>query len=319
VPVTHAATSANDNRVHSIDEPTRTITGANRGELALVQPYVTSYYGEGEGGQDRSSGIDQPLLTQTTANRFALVAPTMVQTGYGERPGQAPRSLDLQQPLGTVVGCGQRHALVSAFLAKHFGDRPTGGWAGGSDLADRIGTVTTQDHHSLVTSNLVKLRGTSDEHMDGSSLGATDQVPTISAGGTHVGEVRAFLTKYYGQSDAEGMDTPMGTLTTKERFGLVTVNGQDYQISDIGMRMLTPRELFRAQGFPDTYKIDIKVKKWVMVGRKNPRREQIEYTLSTKAQVRMVGNSVSPYVAAALVKANYAPQVYARDEIAAAA
>lgn len=327
VPVSHGAKPGQaDHRTHDIADPLRTITGANRGELAVVQPYVTSYYGESDGGgNDRATGADQPLPTQTTANRFGIVAPTLVQTGYGERPekdgrpGQEPRMLDLHKPLGTVVSCAQRHALVSAFLAKHFGDRPTGGWAGGSDIGDKMGTVTTKDHHSLVTSNLVKLRGTSDEHVEASSLPADEPVPTISAGGNHVGEVRAFLAKYYGQSDSADLGDPMGTLTTKERFGLVTVEGELYQIADIGMRMLTPRELFRAQGFPDSYVIDPEVTKEIVRGRKHKRVETVTYKLSTKAQVRMVGNSVCPPIAAALVRANYAPERYAITPIAAVA
>src|SRR5690606_14953126 len=99
-----------------------------------------------------------------------------------------------------------------------------------------------------VTSNLVKLRGTC---RDGQSV--EEPLHTISAGGTHMAEVRAFLLKYYG-NESEGHDPegPLGTVTTKDRFGLVTVTieGEEYVIVDIGMRMLTPRELFNAQCFP---------------------------------------------------------------------
>jgi DNA (cytosine-5)-methyltransferase 1 len=114
-------------------------------------------------------------------------------------------------------------------------------------------------------------------------------MPTVTASGLHVGEVRAFLLKYYGNATEHNLNDPIGTITAKDRFGLVTVHGQHYQIVDIGLRMLAPRELFRAQGFTDQYVIDP-----IFNGK----------PLTKTAQVRMCGNSVSPYPAAALVRAN---------------
>src|SRR4030065_269586 len=115
-------------------------------------------------------------------------------------------------------------------------------------------------------------------------------MPTVRAEGTHVGEVRAFLVKYYGTDQDPQLREPMHTVTTKDRFGLVTVQGEDYIIADIGMRMLQPRELYRAQGFPDTYRIDIQEK-----GK----------PLTKTAQVRMCGNSVNPQLSMALVLAHF--------------
>jgi DNA (cytosine-5)-methyltransferase 1 len=124
---------------------------------------------------------------------------------------------------------------------------------------------------------------------------------TIQAGGLHYGEVRAFLIKYYGtEQHGHGLQLPLATVTTKDRFGLVTVEGDDYAIADIGMRMFAPRELFRAQGFPDDYIIDPLVESLEKPGIFKP--------LSSTAQIRMCGNSVSPPVAEALVLANYVEQ-----------
>ena len=206
------------------------------------------------------------------------VAATLIQTGYGERPGQAPRVPGLDKPLGTVVA-GQKHALVQAFLAKHY----TG--VVGHELSKPTGTVTTADHHSIVTSHMVKLRG--------QNVGAATDEPvhTISAQGTHHGEVRAFLVKYYGSDkDGQELPDPLHTIPTRDRFGLVMVKGEPYAIVDIGLRMLTPRELYRAQGFPDGYRIDT-----------GAAGEPITKT----AQVRMCGNSVCPPLSRALVDANY--------------
>ena len=117
----------------------------------------------------------------------------------------------------------------------------------------------------------------------------TEPLQTITAGGLHFGEVRAFLLKYYGTATGQRLTEPAQTVTSKDRFGLVTVQGEDYQIVDIGMRMLEPRELFNAQGFPATYIID---------------RDDEGKPLSKAAQVARCGNAVPPPFAEALVRAN---------------
>ena len=122
--------------------------------------------------------------------------------------------------------------------------------------------MTCKDHHALVTA---------------------------SARGPHRAKVRAFLTQYNGTSIGQGVQLPLATVTTKDRFGLVTVHGEDHVVEDIGMRLLSPRELYRAQGFPDTYIID------PLVDGK---------PLAKTAQIRMCGNSVSPVMSRALVAAN---------------
>jgi DNA (cytosine-5)-methyltransferase 1 len=272
-------------RVEPLDEPFRTITGAKRGEKALCTPFITKFRTGSVG-----SALDEPLHTVTAGGEMkrpagsphamGLVAPTLIQTGYGEREGQAPRAPGLDKPLGTVVAGGSKHALVSAFLAKHYGG------VVGTELDSPIGTVTATDHHSLVTSNLVKLRGTC---RHGQPL--TEPMATVSAQGTHLAEVRAFLVAYYGnERDGGALSDPIRTVTSKERFGLVTIYGEEYVIADIGLRMLTARELFRAQGFEDDYIIDPEIN-----GK----------PLSKTAQIRMCGNSVCPPLAAAMARAQF--------------
>lgn len=208
---------------------------------------------------------------------------TLVQTGYGERDGQAPRSLNIRAPMGTIVACGVKQAVVAAYLAKHYSDRPTGGWAGSSPLSAPIGTITTRDHHALVTSNLLVLRN----NADGRSL--SEPMPVIAAQGNHIGEVRAFLIKYYGTGVSASVREPLDTITGRDRFGLVMVDGFPHLIVDIGMRMLVPRELCRGQGIPDSYIID------VLVDGK---------PITKETQTQLTGNSVCPDVAEALVTAN---------------
>lgn len=316
VPVTHP----NDSRVNSIGEPLRTITGANRGEKALVTPVVTRIGQTGFGDGGKNHRVDKPLTTITSKAEHLLVSPTLIQTGYGERPGQAPRVPGLHKPLGTAVD-GQKHGLVAAFLAKHYG----GHEGPGVPVDGPVSTITTQDHHAvvaahvtkfrkgstgsaldeplhtvtaggqqarpgtgnamgLVTSHLAKLRGTSN------SASTADPLHTVSAGGQHHAEVRALLIKYYGTDQDPRLDEPMHTVTTKDRFGLVVVKGEAYFIADIGMRMLQPRELYRAQGFDDSYIIE---------------RGADGRPLTKSAQVRMCGNSVCPPLARAIVAANF--------------
>lgn len=265
--------------VHDGNEPLRTVTAHPRGgSLAVVAPTLMHVTHQ---GSDRTASVDAPIATVTGANRGeqAIVSATLIQTGYGERVGQAPRAPGLDKPLGTVVAGGAKHALVSAFLAKHYGG------VTGTGVDVPTGTVTTTDHHALVTSNLVKLRN----HGDAQSM--DEPLHTVSAGGLHHAEVRAFLIKYYGnETEAHSLKNPLGTVPTHDRFGLVTIHGEDYAIVDIGMRMLTPRELARAQGFPDSYVLD-------PMHNGKP--------LSKSAQVRMIGNSVCPPVAAAIIRANF--------------
>lgn len=230
-------------------------------------------------GSLTAHSIREPLRTITAwpkGGSFSLVVPHVTRQ-FGRSIGS-----DILSPIGTVTAGGSgKTAVVSAFLAKHYGGNYTGC---GISPGGQLGAVTTKDHHSLVTSHLIKLRGTCKDGQD-----VRKPLPTVTAGGLHIGKVRAFLTKYYGTAIGQQIDSPAPTVTTKDRIGLVTVSGVDYQISDIGMRMLTPRELFRAQGFNDNYVIDP-----ICNGK----------PLTKTAQVRMCGNSVSPWPAMALVQAN---------------
>lgn len=258
----------------------RIAAGIRRYVIESANPFIIPITHHGDA---RVHGIDEPLRTITTAPRgeHALITPFMVQR-YGERDGQAPRCRSVEQPLPTVVTDNNGSTLVAAFLAKHYGGHETPGWP----MPEPISTITTQDHHALVSSHLVKLKGTC---KDGQPV--TEPMPTVQAGGQHIGEVRAFLIKYYSEGgQSQALSEPMHTLTTKARLGLVTVAGIDYQIVDIGMRMLTPRELYRAQGFRDSFIIDP-----IHNGKPLTKTQQIE----------KCGNSVPPEMARVLVAANY--------------
>ncbi|MES0319978.1 DNA cytosine methyltransferase [Citrobacter sedlakii] len=260
-----------------LDKPTHTILKQSR--ACLVAPVITRQFGASVGHR-----ADEPSATITAGGggKSQLVTSTLIQMGYGEREGQPPRVLQLEKPLGTVTAGGNKFAAVSAFLAKHYGGNYSGP---GAAMNEPTHTITTTDHHAVVTSHLVHLRGTC---KDGRKV---DQpIPTVTAGGLHIGEVRAFLMKYYGnEKSGVSLDEPLGTVTTNDRFGLVTVDGADYQIVDIGMRMLQPHELYKAQGFPEGYIID---------------RDYRGQRYAKDKQVARCGNAVPPPFARALVEAN---------------
>jgi DNA (cytosine-5)-methyltransferase 1 len=261
-----------DRLQYPINDPLTTIVG--KAEHLLVTPVMARQYGKSTGAP-----VDEPLGTVTIKDKSQLVA-AFLSKYHGEKSVTDTRGQMPDEPIRTL-DTSNRFSLATAFLMKYY----EGGYKGpGASLNGHLPTVTTKDHNALVTSHLVKLRGIC---KDGQSV--TEPMPTITAGRLHVGEVRAFLTKFYGTAIGQACDDPLQTITTKHRFGLVTVQGQDYQIVDIGMRMLEPRELFRAQGFSDDYIID----------------HDVDGNRFSKAtQVAKCGNSVPPVLAEALVRAN---------------
>lgn len=300
--------------------------------LGMLAPYLATFYGHTDGRGKRAADLAEPLRTVTVENRHAVIAPvltyaqqgggnrpadaphhticasrkdqnsliaaTMVQSGYGERAGQAPRALDLGQPLGTVVAGGAKHAPIAAFLAQQNGG-PRMGAHPGHDMRDPIST--------------------------------------IAASGSHQTPVAAFFAKYYGTGDGARTDEPMHTITVKDRMAhmqaeldappfapehhkrarevaeflrahgawaggeFVTLEIEDatYVVIDIGMRMLTPRELFRAQGFPPDHVID-------GVWHEDDGGNWHWQPFAKDVQVSCCGNSVCPPIAAAIVGANCA-------------
>lgn len=260
-------------RTEGLSDPFKTITGAHRGEKALIVPTIVGC--GGRAGQSRPRSTDEPLATITAKGDSCLVVPLL---SYGQHGG-ASREAD--SPAHTITASKKdTNQLVTAFLAQHnLG-------VVGHDLRKPVSTITqTGSQQQLVAAHLLHMKGSAQR-----MRGMDEPVPAVTAQGNHIAEVRAFLLKYYGTDQDPRLDEPLHTVTTKERFGLVMVHGEPYEIVDIGMRMLSPRELFRAQGFPDSYKIDTGAD-----GRR----------MTKSSQVRMCGNSCSPVVVAAIIAANY--------------
>jgi DNA (cytosine-5)-methyltransferase 1 len=172
-------------------------------------------------------------------------SPSFISQYYTQQNDES-RCYGLDEPLNTIP-TANRFALITAFISKYYGGFYEGA---GSEMLEPLATITTKERHALVT---------------------------------------AFLVKYYGTDIGQAIDTPLHTITTKDRFGLIKIKGEDYRIVDIGMRMLEPHELFKAQGFPEDYIIDKDFE-----GKPYPKT----------AQVARCGNAVPPPFAEALVRAN---------------
>lgn len=264
-----------ERRPNDIREPMPTITGKHG--YGIVEPYMVQI-GQTGFTKDRSKDVREPLTTIVSKNEHCLISPTLIQY-HSETSKDGVRGQTIEDPIMTVDS-SNRYGLVASFLQKYY----DGGYKGAGDtLENPLPTVTAWDHNSVVTANLIQMNN----HCDGRDL--RDPIPTITAGDGHFGEVRAFLIKYYGQGTGQDIEEPLDTVTSRDRFGLVTIEGVDYQIVDIGLRMLEPKELYGCQGFPDDYIIDHDY-----TGKTYPRSEQ----------VRRCGNAVCPPIPAALVRAN---------------
>lgn len=256
---------AAQSKSRTVDEPIGAITSKN--DRALVTPTLIEV---NHSGDRRPLRADAPLPTITAERRsHALVAPTLVQTGYGERDGQAPRVLDLHKPLGTLMAKGQKHALVSAFISQfNLGQV-------GHELDKPLPTITQIDHHALVETPVVP-------------VDFAEAYPNAR-------KILPFLVAYYGDGVGDvgqQVDEPLRTITTRDRFGLVTieVEGATYAIVDIGLRMLEPDpELLGCQFGEYAEDFDLSA-------------------ATTKAdKARLIGNSVCPHPMRAVSAANVRP------------
>lgn len=267
-----------ERRPNDIREPMPTITGKHG--YGIVEPYMVQIWQTGFTA-DRSKDIREPLTTIVSKNEHCLIEPTLAPymgTNTTNHPGG-----NCKDPIHTIT-TGNQQCLISPTLIQYHSETAQREVRGQS-IKDPIMTVDGSNRYGLVTSFLSKFYK--------SGIGQDMREPlgtvTANAGGGHFGEVRAFLIKYYGQGTGQDIKEPLDTVTAQDRFGLVTIEGVDYQIVDIGLRMLEPRELYGCQGFPDDYIIDHDY-----TGKTYPRSEQ----------VRRCGNAVCPPIPAALVRAN---------------
>lgn len=265
VQVNHSG--SNHDYCKSMNEPLNVITSKHG--FGIVEPKLQKVKTApfiGTNTTNHSGGsCKEPLHTITTGGQQCLISPTIIQY-HSETTEDGVRGQSIDQPLNTV-DAANRYGLVTSFLHKYY----AGGYKGSDDtVKNPLPTVTAWDHNSIVTANLIQMNN----HCDGRDV--KEPLPTITAGDGHFGEVRTLLAKYNGKE-------------VNENLGMVTIDGVNYQIVDIGLRMLEPKELYGCQGFPGDYIIDRDYE-----GKKYSRTEQ----------VKRCGNAVPPPFAEALVRAN---------------
>jgi DNA (cytosine-5)-methyltransferase 1 len=275
VPIGYGEREGQAPRVNDIQNPLGTIVSKEK--HFLCTPYITQI-GQTGFTQDRNKSMEDPLTTIVSKNEHCLIAPTLIQY-HTEITKNEARGQEINQPVMTIDG-SPRYGLISAFISKYYDGNYKGA---GSSCDDPLHTVTAVDHNSIVTTHIIQMNN----NMIGTDM--REPLNTIVAGPGHIGEVRAFLIKYYGQGTGQDIKDPLDTVVSKDRFGLVTIHGQDYQIVDIGLRMLEPKELYAAQGFPKDYIINKDLK---------------GNTIDKSEQVKRCGNAVPPPFAKALVRSN---------------
>lgn len=260
----------------SANEPLNTVTGKHG--FGIVEPYMVQI-GQTGFAKDRSKDVREPLTTIVSKNEHCLVevktTPFMGTNTTNHTGGSC------EEPIHTIT-TGNQQCLISPTLIQYHGETSKKD-VRGQTIEEPIMTVDSSNRYGLVTSFLSKF------YKSGTGQDVREPLHTVTTSAGHFGEVRAFLIKYYGDATGQDIKNPLDTVTTKDRFGLVTIEGVDYQIVDIGLRMLEPKELYGCQGFPDDYIIDHDY-----TGKTYPRTEQ----------VRRCGNAVCPPIPAALVRAN---------------
>lgn len=234
------------------------------------------------GGERRPNDIREPMPTITGKHGYGIVEPVLapiIDKAYGGNyQGYGSR---VDEPIDTITTVDHNRLVVPTLIQYH--SETAQGEVRGQTIKDPIMTVDGSNRYGLVTSFLSKF------YKSGTGQDLREPLHTITTSAGHFGEVRAFLIKYYGDATGQDIEKPLDTVTTKDRFGLVTIEGVNYQIVDIGLRMLEPRELYGCQGFPDDYIID---------------RDYTGKTYPRSEQVRRCGNAVCPPIPAALVRAN---------------
>ena len=249
--------------------------------------------------EEVKAGLLKPYVGAYTQLDFSLPCPSIFDTSeeikekYGIRAVRplAPKTMQriarglkkfvLDNPEPFIIQ-GNQQCFISPTLIQYHSETNSDE-VRGQGIENPIMTVDSSNRYGLVTSFLSKFYKT--------GIGQDEREPlhTVTTSAGHFGEVRAFLIKYYGEGTGQDIEQPLDTVTSRDRFGLVTIQGVEYQIVDIGLRMLEPKELYGCQGFPDDYIID---------------HDNTGKTYSRSEQVKRCGNAVCPPIPAAMVRSN---------------
>lgn len=263
-------------RNYSIKQPLQTIV--SKAEQIMIMPSLIQYHSETAKGEVRGQKLSEPIFTVDGSNRYGLQIPYLSKF-YGGVIGA-----DIKRPVPTVTAI-DHNALTAPFLTKYYS---------GADQSfscnSPLHTITTKDRMSVCTNYLTILRN----NMDCRSV--QEPLNTITTSGAHFADTKVYIKKYspgcnlgYWNKVRELLNTYTDWNLADDEVLIFNINGVEYFIYDIGLRMLQPKELYRAQGFPNDYIIDHDY-----TGKEYPKTKQ----------VARCGNAVPPAFAKALVQAN---------------
>ena len=263
-------------RCRSVEEPTH--TQVSKAEECVVCPAMIQYHTE-QTERVRGQAVTDPIMTIDASNRYGIAAASLAKYYGNDRHGQ-----DAAEPMHTVTA-KDREAVTMATLTEYHGTST------GQDMGDPMHTTLSKPHQALQTAHMVKMKGT--------NLGGPVQEPvqTITASGTHHGLVITKVEKAAPGADLqrwplirEALNKYCDYHLADNEVILFLIDGAWYFMADIGLRMLTPAELYRANGFPTDYIIE---------------RDYQGNTYGKTKQVARCGNAVPPPFATALVRANF--------------
>lgn len=288
--------------------------------LGVVETKIAPFISHGQhGGRNREADVPHHTIAASKKDTNGLVEASLAEIPFIDRQFGNSLPNPINEPLGaTTAGGGGKSAQVSAFLSHFYGSDKAGG---GGEVKAPLGVVRAGGtHHAVVAANMAQFN-TNPNGTVNEGHPVRQPVSTLAARGPHQGVIEttlveegclppamleratmvaAFLVKYYGEGgQSQAANRPLDVVTTKARYAVVTVtiDAVTYVIVDIGLRMLKPRELARAQGFPDNYILNPVVRKFL-------RGRWVERPLTIAEQISAIGNSVCPPVARALVAAN---------------
>lgn len=266
-------------RIKDLDGPLQTVTAKHGFGVAspVMAPALIQYHTE-QSEKVRGQAVTEPVMTIDASNRYGLAACTLTKYYGNDQHGQ-----DVQEPLHTITA-KDREGVTVASLAKFYGG------VTGTEISRPLPTVTAVDHNAIQIAHMIKLKG------DNLGEPVQEPVPTITAGGGHHGIVTVQAAKAAPGAELKNwpqirelLNQYCGYRLKEDDVLLFKASGEWYFMADIGMRMLTPRELYRANGFPDDYIID---------------HDYTGKPYGKTKQVARCGNAVPPPFATALVRAN---------------
>lgn len=261
-------------RIRDLREPVPTTVSKQK--ACLVSPSLIQYHTE-QTESVRASGLGTPINTVDASNRYGLTCANLVEYYTGGRP------LDIQDPMHTVTS-HDREAVIAAHIAKYYGG------VIGEKADDPLPTVTAIDHNAVCAAHVAKFKG------DNLGHGMKEPMQTVTTSAGEFAVCKAYLAKMhsgddlgYWRSIRALLNEFCGYTLAEDEVLLLEIGGGLYYIADIGLRMLSPRELYNAMGFPPDYIID---------------RDCLGNEYGRSKQVARCGNAVCPPVASALVRAN---------------